>query len=129
MQDSLYFAWYSQHFVIPANNGPYPAISNKTSSPQWAELEAAHKYAKKAYGIAITLQTILWNQLINAVPDDYHTELWDPDEGYSQSAFRDIIFDIFDQYTLINYNTVGNNKFLYDQPMDISKPLAIYFNQ
>ena len=31
MQDNFYFSCYSHHFIIPANPGPKPAISNGTS--------------------------------------------------------------------------------------------------
>ena len=60
-----------------------------------------HKDTKKAYDTAIALQTILENQLIDTVTDDYFTKLWDPDEGYNQNVFWNIIFHIFVQYILI----------------------------
>ena len=56
-----------------------------------------HKDAKKAYYTAITMQTILQNQLIDAIPDDYLTKVWKPGERYNQSTFHNIILHIFNQ--------------------------------
>ena len=56
-----------------------------------------HKDTKKAYNTAVAMEAILQNQLISAVPDVYHAQLWDPDKGYNQSTFWNIIFHIFDQ--------------------------------
>ena len=66
-----------------------------------------HKDAKKAYDTAITMKTILQNQLIDATPEKYLTKCLNPNEGYNQSIFFDIIFHIFDQYTLITDTMVS----------------------
>ena len=59
--DNLYFAHYSHHFIIPANPGQYPAISNGTSAPRQVELEATYEDDKKLYNTAITMEAILGN--------------------------------------------------------------------
>ena len=53
------------------------------------------------YNTAFAMQKILQNQLINAAPDDFIVKLWSPDEWYNESTFYDMVFNIFDWYTLI----------------------------
>ena len=83
MQDNLNYAHYGHHFIIPADPGPYLAFPNGTSAPWQAELKAKHKDVKKAYNTAIAMQTFLWNQLIETIPDGYPANFWEPDRGYN----------------------------------------------
>ena len=75
------------------------------------------------------MQKLLQNLLIDAIPDDYLTALWDLDKGYNQSTFHDIIFHIFDQFALITEAMVDDNKALFDQPVDVNKPLTVYIKK
>ena len=56
-------------------------------------------------------------------------ELWDPDEGSNQCTFPDIFFHIFDRFALITKTMVDDNKALFNQPMDINKPLIVYIKK
>ena len=67
------------------------------------------------------MQTVLHNQLINAISDDYLAKLWDTGKGYNRSTFWDIIFHIFNWHALITNTMVDNDKFLFNHPMDINK--------
>ena len=90
MQDELHSTCYGHHFIIPHNPGPYSDIPAGTTAVHQAEHKAQHKNEKKAHDTALTIQMLLQNFLINAIPDDYLAELWDPDQGYNQSTFCNI---------------------------------------
>ena len=82
----------------------HPHILNHTQpSPMEAVLTIEqnwkpHTKMQKKLDTTIAMQTILGNQFIDAIPDDYFAKFWDPNKGYNQSTFKVIIFHIFDQY-------------------------------
>ena len=75
------------------------------------------------------MKMLLQNLLIDVNPNNYLAECLDPDKGYNQSTFCDVAFNIFDCFALITKTMVDDNKALFDQPMDISKPLVVYIKK
>ena len=63
--------------------------------------------------------------IIDTITNYYVAELWDLDECYNQSIFCDTIFHIFDCFALITEIMVDDYKAIFDQPMDVNKPLVV----
>ena len=113
MQDELYSACYGHHFIIPCDPWPYLDVQVGTTAVCQAELKAQHKNLEKAHDTALAIQMLLQNHLIDMIPNYYLAELCDPDKGYNQHTFCDIIFYIFDQFALITQTMVDDNKALW----------------
>ena len=74
------------------------------------------------------MQTLLHNLLIDAIPNNHLTKLWDPYNGYHQSTFQDVIFHIFNALSSLPKPWLMKTK-LFDKPIEVNKLLTKYIKK
>ena len=73
--------------------------------------------------------TLLRNQLLEAVDEDYYMELYDTIFRYDRVSPADFLSHILKYYAVIDDDVLEDNKKDFEEPPDMSQPIDLYYRK
>ena len=128
IQDINVFVARNGAVYNPPNNAPpvYPIIPTHSTSQVRERLCGTHK-VKLHHWERYHLTTLTIVTIGAAAFDNFVTaELDDPDEGLDRVLILDLYDHVMDRFASVMQDEIDANLALFNQPMDASRPLALY---
>ena len=97
--------------------------------PTKEAIRSDFKERKRLYHNYLNMDTALKNQITKAIDDVYVDELNDPYTGYMQLTAKDILDWLVQRYGKISAADLQDNKTRFNEPMDTSQPVSVYFKK
>ena len=84
---------------------------------------------EKAIKVEDVMQNLLRNQVLDAIDPEYYMELEHSIFQYDKVSVMELLNHLFKNYAKIDGQLLKNNKELYAEAPDLSKPIDVYFRK
>ena len=119
-----------QAFTIPVDPGPYDlTIGANVGVNAKARREALHQEARQAYKIYLAVNSVIKNQLKQAMPRETIREIENEIDGLNGLTIIAIIDHCMDRLGQINDTLVDENRVHANEPFDANGGMAAYIRR
>ena len=129
MQPVLYEIKAGKEWNVAESSGTYPAFEPGESEHGKKAKMAKFIVVKKAIKVEEVMQNLLRNQVLEAIEPDYYMEVEHSIFQYNQVSVMKLLAYLFENYAKIDNQLLKNNKELYAEAPDLSKPIDVYFRK
>jgi hypothetical protein len=129
MQPVLYTIEAGEAWSVAQSSGTYPTFEPGATEHEKKAKMATFIVVEKAIKVEDVMQNLLRNQVLEAVDPEYYMELEHSIFQYDQVSVMELLTHLFKNYAKIGDQLLENNKELYAEAPDLSKPIDVYFRK
>ena len=129
MQPVLYTIEAGEAWSVAQSSGTYPTFAPGATEHEKKAKMATFIVVEKAIKVEDVMQNLLRNQVLKAVDPEYYMELEHSIFQYDQVSVMELLTHLFKNYAKIDDQLLENNKELYAEAPDLSKPIDMYFRK
>lgn len=131
MDTRLYATISATPWTAPTDPGISPAfVQGRFYDEATKEaIRSDFKERKRLYHNYLNMDTALKNQITKAIDDVYLDELNNPYTGYMQLTAKNILDWLLQRYGKISAADLQDNKTRFNEPIDTSQPVSVYFKK
>ena len=125
--DELYIQQLNEHLQAPQDQGDCPEdIPVSVTTAQWSELLMQHKAQTQLLKRYKAIIQCIYNWFQAAINKHYLAKLDNPHVRLANIKPINIYNHIVNQYATMNLKMAEKNQKVFNEPMDLAKPLTVY---